>query len=309
MFVGASEKAPPVEENERTHCRENHDAKDPQKSATVLNPRQSADIHPKDAGDQSYGQENRRQKRNNVKVLVGGLCSPTGDFFVEQSGSLLNGVQIEGDAVETFNGAKQVGAVVLSPPSKRAMGYLRHGTSLGVDMSTQSGQQTSDSAEFPSFPQKAVLEDFIFHMVNQITLAGNNRSENIGEILDELDNEAQSTRDRQPTTKLQAQLVNNFEGMEASCYDETFIYEEVDYAEAIRISVELEMQIPENPCKAALYSFEADMQIGIEQNLPRAHRDSFGRTDPFFGSDVGKAEMEPDGFIKLPIRFAGDVPG
>jgi len=146
-------------------------------------------------------------------------------------------------------------------------------------------------------------------MVNQITLAGNNRSENIGEILDELDNEAQSTRDRQPTTKLQAQLVNNFEGMEASCYDETFIYEEVDYAEAIRISVELEMQIPENPCKAALYSFEADMQIGIEQNLPRAHRDSFGRTDPFFGSDVGKAEMEPDGFIKLPIRFAGDVAG
>ena len=96
--------------------------------------------------------------------------------------------------------------------------------------------------------------------------------------------------------------------MEAGRYHEAFIYEQVDYAKAIRISVELEMQIPENPCKAALHSFEADMQIGIEQNLPSAHWDSFGRTDPFFGSDVGEAEMEPDGFIKLPIRFAGDVP-
>ena len=106
-------------------------------------------------------------------------------------------------------------------------------------------------------------------MVNQITLAGDDRSENVGEILDELDDEAQSARNRQPTTKLQAELVNNFEGMEAGRYDETFIYEQVDYAEAIRIPVELEMQIPEDPCKAALHSFEADMEIGIEQNLPQ----------------------------------------
>ena len=103
-------------------------------------------------------------------------------------------------------------------------------------------------------------------------------------------------------------MVNNFEGMEAGCHHETFIYEEVDYAEAIRVSVEFEMQVPENPCKAALYSFEADMQIGIKENLPRARRDSFGRTDPFFGADVGEAEMEPDGFIKVSIWFAGEVP-
>ena len=96
--------------------------------------------------------------------------------------------------------------------------------------------------------------------------------------------------------------------MEAGCYHEAFIDEEVDYAEAIGVSVELEMQVPENPCKAALYSFEADMQIGIEENLPRARRDSFVGTDPFFGADIGEAEMEPDGFIKPSIRFAGEIP-
>ena len=54
-------------------------------------------------------------------------------------------------------------------------------------MPAQSGQQTSDSAKFSSFPQKAVLEDFIFYVVNLITLAGDDRSENVGEIVDELD--------------------------------------------------------------------------------------------------------------------------
>ena len=56
--------------------------------------------------------------------------------------------------------------------------------------------------------------------------------------------------DGQPTTKFDPQLVNDFEGMEPGCYHETFIDEEVDYAEAIRVSVELEMQVPENPYKA-----------------------------------------------------------
>ena len=67
------------------------------------------------------------------------------------------------------------------------MGDLRQGTSLGVNMPAQSGQQTSDSAKFSSFPQKAVLEDFVLYVVNLITLAGDDRSENVGEIVDELD--------------------------------------------------------------------------------------------------------------------------
>ena len=81
----------------------------------------------------------------------------------------------------------EIRGVVLSPPSKWAVGDLRQGASLSVYMPAQSGQQTSDSAQFPGFSQKAVLEDFVFHMVNQITLAGDDRRDNVGEVVDELD--------------------------------------------------------------------------------------------------------------------------
>ena len=67
--------------------------------------------------------------------------------------------------------------------------------------------------------------------------------------------QAQSAGDGQSATKLEAESVDNFEGMEAGRHDEAFIYEKVDFAKAIRISVELEMQIPENPCKASLHLF------------------------------------------------------
>ena len=92
----------------------------------------------------------------------------------------------------------------MSPPSQWAVGDLRQGTSLGVDMSAQSRQQTSDSTKFSGFPQKAILEDLVFHMVNLITLTGDDRGENVDKVIDELDNQAQSTRDGHPATKLQA---------------------------------------------------------------------------------------------------------
>ncbi len=88
--------------------------KDPKKSGVLVNPWQSPDVHAEDAGDERNRQENGREKRNNVEVSVGGLCSPTGNFLVKQSGPLLNGLQIESDAVETFNGAMEVVGVGLS---------------------------------------------------------------------------------------------------------------------------------------------------------------------------------------------------
>ena len=41
-------------------------------------------------------------------------------------------------------------------------------------------------------------------MVNLITLTGDDRGENVDKVIDELDNQAQSTRDGHPATKLQA---------------------------------------------------------------------------------------------------------
>ena len=147
----------------------------------------------------------------------------------------------------------EIRGVVLTPPSKWAVGHLRQGAALSVYMPAQSGQHASDSAQFPAFSQEAVLEDFVFHMVNQITLAGDDRRDNIGKVLDELDDEAQSACDGHSATKLEAESVDNFERMKAGRHDEIFIYKEVDFAETIGVSVEVKMQVPENPRKASLY--------------------------------------------------------
>ena len=188
------------------------------------------------------------------------------------------------------------------------MTHVFQSPALGIDVPAQARQQAPDSTKFPALTPVAVFQNIILHLVDYIALASDDVSQNIGKVLDEVDDEGEGAWDGQTIPKFDPQLVDDFERMEPGCYHETFIDEEVDYAEAIRVSVELEMQVPENPCKAALYSFEADMQIGIEENRPRAGGDSFGRTNPFFGADIGEAEMEPDGFIKPSIRFAGEIP-
>ena len=162
------------------------------------------------------------------------------------------------------------------------MTHVFQSPALGIDVPAQPRQEAPDPTKFPALTQVAVFQNIILHLVDDIALASDDVSQNIGKVLDEVDDEGQGAWDGQTIPKFNPQLIDDFERLEAGCYHETFIDEEVDYAEAIRVSVELEMQVSEDPCKAALYSFEADMQIGVKENLPRARRDSVGTNRSIF---------------------------
>jgi hypothetical protein len=68
---------------------------------------------------------------------------------------------------------------------------------LGIDVPAQARQQAPDSTKFPALTQVAVFQNIILHLVDYIALASDDISQNIGKVLDEVDDEGQGAWDGQ----------------------------------------------------------------------------------------------------------------
>jgi hypothetical protein len=118
--------------------------------------------------------------------------------------------------------------------------------SLRVDLPSQARQQTADAAQFLAFPEKTIPENPVFDLVYDFTLSGGDGRENICHILDEPDHETHCGCEGYAAANFQTQSVHGLERMQTRGHDNIFIHVESQHSKAIRIGVELEMQIAEH---------------------------------------------------------------
>jgi hypothetical protein len=123
------------------------------------------------------------------------------------------------------------------------LGQLLEGSALGIDVAAQSGEQAPHASKFSALTQVAILEDVVLEAVDDITLPRNDAGHDIGKVFNEVDNEPQGAADSQSVAKFHAQLIDDFQRVEAGGDEDIRIEIEMDYPEAIRITVEIKVEI------------------------------------------------------------------
>jgi hypothetical protein len=80
------------------------------------------------------------------------------------------------------------------------------------------------------------------------------------------------------------------------------------HSEAVGVTVEFEVQVPEHARESAIDRLQSDVDIGIEKDFARPSRDSLAGADPFLRPNVCETEVEPFRAFKTAIGVFGDVP-